>query len=640
MTATPSTAPVDAPATGWRVLMTRQRWVEVARIAITGLAAGLYWQQAVPIEVLWAAVALGLYPLVKTGLLDLMREHKIGTEIFVTIATLVAMLGGETVAGAVLMVIILIAEFIADLNTDRARASIKALIGSVPQVALLRDARDASGERSVPVADLRAGDVVLVRGGEKIPVDGQVVAGQGSVNEAPITGESVPKDKAVGSTVFAGTVVDSGALDIRADKIGGDTLFSRIVSLVEDAEAHQAPVQKLADRVAAWLIPVVLVFLVGVYLVTRDVRTVVTLLIFTSPAELGLATPLVMIAAIARAARSGILIKGGLYLELLAKVDVVVFDKTGTLTANRPVVVRVTPHASGGEGGGDAALSETEILRLAAAADRRSAHPLARAVVAHAATLGLDVPEPQAFEAVQARGVKATVEGRAVLIGNPALLKESGVVLPDVLASDGETPLHVAVDGRLVGIIGIADTLRPGAREALAALKASGVKRIVMLTGDNAATAHTVARGLGVDEVRADLMPEGKVAAIAELQAQGHRVAMVGDGVNDAPALARADVGIAMGGGGTQAALEAADIALMTDDLAKIAGARAIARRAYRTVQENLFVGVGVVHMLGITAALMGWIGPIEAAIIHLGPDVLVFVNSVKLLRVRIQGLP
>ncbi len=432
-----------------------------------------------------------------------------------------------------------------------------------------------------------------------------------------------------------GTVVDSGALDIQADKIGGDTMFARIISLVEDAEAHQAPVQRLADRVAAWLIPVALIFLVGVYLVTRDVRMVVTLLIFTSPAELGLATPLVMIAAIARAARSGILIKGGLYLELLAKVDVVVFDKTGTLTANKPVVVRVTAHVTAQ----DSALSEAEMVRLAAAADRRSAHPLARAVVAHAATLGLVVPEPTDYVQLQARGVKATVEGRAVLVGNPALLTEAGVSLPNADTSDGETPVHVAVDGRFVGIIGIADTLRTGAREALAELKASGVKRIVMLTGDNAATANSVARGLGVDEVRADLMPEDKVAVIAELQAQGHRVAMVGDGVNDAPALARADVGIAMGGGGTQAALEAADIALMTDDLAKIAGARAIARKAYRTVQENLFVGVGVVHVLGIAAALLGWIGPIEAAVIHLGPDVLVFVNSVKLLRVRIAGI-
>ncbi len=614
-------------AVGLMALMTRERWIEVARIVVTGLIALLFWQGLVPIQVLWVAIAIGLYPLVKTGILDLIHEHKVGTEIFVTIATLVAVFGGETVAGAVLMVIILIAEFIAELNTDRARASIKSLIGSVPQVALLRT---ESGERSVPIGELKVGDVVLVRPGEKIPVDGRVVGGQGSVNEAPITGESVPKDKGIDAQVFAGTVVDSGALDIRTERLGTDTTFSRIIALVESAEAEAAPVQKLADKVAAWLIPVVFVFLIVVYFVTRDVRTIVTLMIFTSPAELGLATPLVMIAAIARAARTGILIKGGIYLETLAKVDVMVFDKTGTLTANRPEVVEISSR--------NAAVDENTLLRFAAAADRRSAHPLAKAVVDAANRKDLAVPEPESFDQLQGRGVRATVEGRVVLVGNAALLRESGVALEAAVEDGGRTPVHVAVEGQFAGVIFIADTLRPGAREALAELKASGVKRIVMLTGDNAATAQVIATELGIDEVRADLIPEDKVAAIAELQAQGHRVAMVGDGINDAPALAKADVGIAMGGGGTQAALEAADIALMTDDLAKIAAARAIARRAYRTVQENLFVGVGVVHVLGITAALLGWIGPIQAAIIHLGPDILVFVNSVKLLKVRIKG--
>ncbi|MCA3234243.1 MAG: cadmium-translocating P-type ATPase [Cupriavidus sp.] len=606
-------------------LMTRERWIEVGRIALTGLIAFLYWQQLVPIEVLLAAVAIGLYPLVKTGLKDLFTERKIGTEIFVTIATIVAVFGGETIAGAVLMVIILIAEFIAELNTDRARASIKSLIGSVPQVALVRD---AGGERTVPIAQVTAGQVVLVRTGEKIPVDGVVVGGAGAVNQAPITGESVPQDKAEGSQVFAGTIVESGAIDVRTDKVGGDTIFSRIIALVEDAESERAPVQKLADRVASWLIPVVLVFLVGVFLVTRDVSKIVTLLIFTSPAELGLATPLVMIAAIARAARTGILIKGGLYLELLAKADAMVFDKTGTLTANKPKVVRVEVLEPG--------LSDTDFLRLAAAADRRSAHPLAKAVVDEAAARDMQVPEPDNFEQIQARGVKASVEGRVVLVGNPALLREAGVTLDRSVEDPGSTPVHVAVDGRFAGVIFIADTLRPGAAEAIAALRESGVKRIVMLTGDNAATAQAIASQLGVDEVKADLMPQDKVAAIAQLQAKGLKVAMVGDGVNDAPALARAEVGIAMGGGGTQAALEAADIALMTDDLNKIVAARNIARRSYRTIQENLWVGVGVVHVLVITAALMGWIGPIQAAFIHLGPDVMVFLNSVKLLRVRI----
>ena len=614
-------------AAGLMALMTRERWIEVARIVVTGLIALLFWQGLVPVQVLWVAIAIGLYPLVKTGILDLFHEHKVGTEIFVTVATLVAVFGGETVAGAVLMVIILIAEFIAELNTDRARASIKSLIGSVPQVALLRT---ESGERSVPIGELKIGDVVLVRPGEKIPVDGRVVGGQGSVNEAPITGESVPKDKAIDAQVFAGTVVDSGALDIRTERLGTDTTFSRIIALVESAESEAAPVQKLADKVAAWLIPVVFVFLIVVYFVTRDVRTIVTLMIFTSPAELGLATPLVMIAAIARAARTGILIKGGIYLETLAKVDVMVFDKTGTLTANRPEVVEVSSR--------NTAFDENALLRLAAAADRRSAHPLAKAVVDAASRKNLAVPEPESFDQLQGRGVRATVEGSVVLVGNAALLRESGVALEAAVEDGGRTPVHVAVDGQFAGVIFIADTLRPGAKQALAELKASGVKRIVMLTGDNAATAQVIATELGIDEVRADLMPEDKVLAIAELQGQGHRVAMVGDGINDAPALAKADVGIAMGGGGTQAALEAADIALMTDDLGKIAAARAIARRAYRTVQENLFVGVGVVHVLGITAALLGWIGPIQAAIIHLGPDILVFVNSVKLLKVRIKG--
>jgi heavy metal translocating P-type ATPase len=627
MTAISGSAPSVNKGSSLGALMTRARWIEVGRIVLTGIIALLYWQALVPIQVLWVAVAIGLYPLVKTGLLDLVHERKVGTEIFVTIATLVAVLGGETVAGAVLMVIILIAEFIADLNTDRARASIKSLIGSVPQVALVRT---SSGDQVTPISALKIGSVVLVRAGEKIPVDGTVTSGQASVNEATITGESLPKEKLSGASVFAGTLVEAGAIDIRTEKVGGDTTFSRIIALVEEAESVQAPVQKLADKVSAWLIPVVFVFLLVVYFYTRDIRTIVTLMIFTSPAELGLATPLVMIAAIARAARSGILIKGGLYLELLAKVDVMVFDKTGTLTANKPEVVRVDTR--------NAAFSQDDLLRLAAAADRRSAHPLAKVIVDYAASKKLSVPEPEQYEQLQGRGVKAKIEGRAVLVGNAALLRENQVPLTVAVENGGQTPIHVAVDGAFAGVIFIADTLRPGAREALALLRENGVKRIVMLTGDNAATANAVAAGIGIDEVRADLMPADKVSAIAELQKQGHRVAMIGDGVNDAPALARADVGIAMGAGGTHAALEAADIALMTDDLGKIAVARAIARRAYRTVQENLFVGVGVVHVLGITAALLGWIGPIEAAVIHLGPDVLVFVNSVKLLRVRIPG--
>ena len=286
----------------------RQRWFEIAVIVITGSAALLYWLGLLALPLLYSAVALGLMPLATTAVHDLVRERKIGTELFISIATVIAMVGGEYVAGAVMLSIILIAELIADLNSERARASIKSLIGAIPQTALVRrDGREAS----IAIDDVKVGEIVIVRAGERIPVDGTVASGKASVNQAPITGESVPVEKRTDDQVFAGTVVDLGALDVRVDKRGKETLYSRIIALVENAQASQAPVQKLTDRVAAWLIPVVLVFLVAVFAVTRDLKLIITLMIFTSPAELGLATPLVIIAAVARAAQSGILLKGG-----------------------------------------------------------------------------------------------------------------------------------------------------------------------------------------------------------------------------------------------------------------------------------------------------------------------------------------
>ncbi|HMA22098.1 MAG TPA: HAD-IC family P-type ATPase, partial [Gemmatimonadaceae bacterium] len=357
----------SAPAaTNWSELLTRPRWIEIARIVGVGLIVFLYSRGIVQLPVLLAAVAIGIYPLVKTGILDVLHEHRIGTEIFVTIATGIALLGREYSAGAIMMVIILIAEFIAELNTERARASIRSLIGSVPQVALVHR---PGGDVSLPVEQVAVGDIVIVRAGEKIPVDGVVQKGTASVNQAPITGESIPSEKNPGSQVFAGTVVELGALDVETVKVGGETMFSRIIALVETAEESQAPVQRLADRVAAWLIPVVLIFLLGVWLLTHNLRMIITLLIFTSPAEIGLATPLVVIASIARAAKAGILLKGGVYLEQLAKIKTLAFDKTGTLTIGRPEVARIEVLAAG--------IDELTLLRFAAAAERRSSHPLA-----------------------------------------------------------------------------------------------------------------------------------------------------------------------------------------------------------------------------------------------------------------------
>ena len=608
-----------------RALLTPARRTELLRIAGVGVVTLLYWLQRVPLWLLFAAVAVGLYPLVKTGVSDLLRERKIGTELFVSVATGIALAGGEYVAGSVLMTIILIAEFVADFNTDRARASIRALVGAAPRTATVRE---AGGERVVPVEQLTAGTIVLARAGEKVPVDGVVVSGTAAVNEASITGESVPVERSPGGSVLAGTLVESGAIDVRTEKVGADTMFARIVALVEEAESEAAPVQKLTDRIAAWLLPLVLVFLIVVFVLTHDVRKIVTLLIFTSPAELGLATPMVMLAAIARAARLGILVKGGLYLEQLAKVDTVVFDKTGTLTSGRPRVSGITVHDDG--------MSEQDILHYAAAADSRSAHPLANAVVDEARKRAVDIPEPRDFQTIHGRGVVAEVDAREVIVGNTALLEERGVSIVDLAAHRGMA-VHVALNGKLAGTVEFVDEVRPPAAEVVRELKATGVRRVVMLTGDNEEAAHLVGTAVGIEDIRARLLPQQKIAAIDALQREGSIVAMVGDGVNDAPALARADVGIAMGARGTEAALEAADIALMTDDLRKIVQARALARRAFRTIKENVIGGVGVVHVLGIAAALFGWIGPIQAAMLHLGPDVLVFLNSVKLLRVRLE---
>lgn len=499
------------------------------------------------------------------------------------------------------------------------------MIGSVPEVTLIRD---EAGDHKIPVEQLKVGDIVLVRSGEKIPVDGIIINGTGSVNEATITGESLPVEKEKGSSVLAGTLVYVGAFDIRTEKIGPDTIFARIIQLVENAEKNQAQVEKLADKVAAWLIPAVFIFLFIVYLITRDLHKIVTLLIFTSPAELALATPLVVISSVARAAHSGILVKGGLYLESLAKAEVIFFDKTGTLTIGQPHVVKAYSI--------DSKYSENDIITLAASADQRSSHPLAKAIVDYAKEKKLKLIEPTEFKSLQGRGVKATLKNQTLLVGNAVLLTESKISLPDIKIEDLGTVIYVVLNNQSIGVLVLADQIRSSAKEALAKLKETGVRTLVMLTGDSKAVAEQVGYQLGIDIIKTELFPEDKVNAIAAYEKDGRVVVMVGDGVNDAPALARATVGLAMGARGTQAALEAADIALMTDDLEKIVLARSIAKRAYKTIKENLIFGVGIVHVLGIIAALLGWIGPIQAEMLHLVPDLLVFVNSVKLLKVKI----
>lgn len=609
-----------------QVFFSRQFIWEILRIAVVGVAIVLFYFHLIPLPVLLAAMALGLYSLIKAAVHDLFRDRKIGTELFITIAVVISVLGKEYLAGAVVLMIILIAEYIASASGEKARSSIKELIGSVPQTAIIK----INGqEKEISLDELKIGDIVLVKAGEKIPVDGKVTGGGGAVNQAPITGESLPLEKSTGSDVFAGTIVESGALDIEMTQSGKDTVFSRIIAMVEEAESQKAPVEKLTDKVAAWLIPFVFLFVGGVYFYTRDVRLVIALLIFTSPAELGLATPLVTIAAIARAAKEGILVKGGKYLEELAKVSTVVFDKTGTLTMGHPQVSKIEVI--------DTRFPESQLIAFAAAADRRSSHPLAKAIIASAEKMNLDYPEPQEFEVVQGRGIHATVDNKKIMLGNLAMMKEGYIPVGENKTNSVNTLVYLAVDQKLAGIFHLSDTIRSGAKEMIAELERGGVKNIVMLTGDNEETAKNVAAAIGIKNVRANLLPGDKINFIKKLQKDGNKVAMVGDGINDAPALVQANIGIAMGAMGTQAAMEAADIVLMEDKLEKIERARAISKRAFRTIKENIIVGVGVVHVTGIILVLLKVLGPVEAAAIHLLPDTLVFINSIKLLKVKIR---
>jgi len=598
---------------------------EIARILTVGIASSLFYLEVIPLAILLMAMAFGLYSLIKTAVQDLLKKRKIGTELFIAIAVFISVLGQEYLAGAVVLMIILIAEYIALASGERARASIKELVGSVPNIAIVK--KDGK-ETVVKIDDLNIGDIILVKAGEKIPVDGNVTEGSGSVNQAPITGESVPQEKEIGSDVFAGTIIELGALNIKMTKAGNDTVFSRIIALVEEAESQQAPIEKLTNRVASYLIPIVFIFVGAVYFYTRDVKLIIALLIFTSPAELGLATPLVTIAAIARAAREGILIKGGLFLEELAKVTTVIFDKTGTLTAGSPTVNQISVI--------DKNYTQNEVAQLAATADRRSGHPLAKAILDYANQQKLPYKEPTQFNVIKGRGVTAEVEGKHLLLGNKAFMEENAVQVEETITNLTYTAVYLAVDKKLAGILYVSDAIRAGAKEMVDGLRKSGITNIIMLTGDNEITAKHVANLVGISDFRANLLPEDKIRIVKELQLQGAKIAMVGDGINDAPALVQANIGIAMGAMGTEAAMEAADIVLMQDKLEKIERARVISKRAFRTIKENIIVGVGVVHIIGITLVLLKIIGPVEAAAIHLLPDTLVFINSIKLLKIKI----
>jgi len=519
----------------------------------------------------------------------------------------------------------------------RASESVRKLLGLRPNTA--RVIRGGT-ESEVPLEEVQVGDLVRVKPGDKVPTDGVIVEGKAAVDEAMLTGESIPVDKKEGDEVYGATINRTGLLTVRATKVGTDTALAQIIKLVEDAQAGQAPIQKLADRVASYFVPLVILVALGSlaawYLAgagfLHGFTAFIAVLIIACPCALGLATPAAMVVGTSKGAANGILIKGGEALETAGKVDVVVLDKTGTVTTGEPSVTDV---ASVGD------LTEEELLGLAASAESGSEHPVGEAMVKAARGMKILVERPSGFEAVPGMGVKATVGKRRVLVGNRGLFEREkvGVGQADTTASEleekGKTSMMVAVDERVAGVIAVADTLKPGAKDAVGSLRSAGL-RVVMLTGDNANTAKAIATEAGIDEVVAEVLPSQKSESVKNLKGAGHVVAMVGDGINDAPALAQADLGIAIGSG-TDVAIETAGIVLMKSDLRDVGNAISLSRATMSKIRQNLFWAFAYNAIL-IPVAATGYLNPILAGIAMALSSVSVVTNSLSLNRIKLTS--
>jgi Cd2+/Zn2+-exporting ATPase len=549
-------------------------------------------------------------------------------------ATGAAVLGDWSEAATVVFLFSL-AQALEARTLDRARNAIRALMDLTPADALVRD---AAGERRVGVDEVAVGATIVIRPGEKIPLDGIIVAGASSVNQAPVTGESLPAEKAPGDDVFAGTINGRGALDVRVTRLRRDTTLARIIHLVERAQAQRAPAQTLVERFARVYTPAVIVLAAAVAVIPpllfqagwhAWLYRALVLLVVSCPCALVISTPVSIVAALAGAARKGVLIKGGVHLENTSKVRCVAFDKTGTLTRGTPEVVDLVSL-----NGVDAAT----VIALAASVEQRSTHPIAQAILDHARAAGVSAPPADDVSALPGKGAQGHVGGVPVLIGNHRLFEEQGLCSPafhDRLAdieANGRTAVLVARAGQTIGIIAVADRPRESARAAVDLLRAQGIARIVMLTGDSRGTAKAIAAEIGVDEFRAELLPEDKVAAVEELRRTHGSVAMVGDGVNDAPALASADVGIAMGVAGSDAALETADVALMADELLRIPYALRLSRATVRNIRMNLVISI-VLKAAFVVAAVGGVATLWMAVLADTGASVIVIANAMRLLR-------
>ena len=597
----------------------RVELLRIGMVALGVLASALQlWRPFPRFDIISLAAAVaGGYPIYREAAAAL-AKRRMTMELSMTLAIGAALAIGESFTASVIVLFVLVAEVLEHLTVARGRHAIERLLGLMPQEASVQ--RDGV-THEVSVMEVRLGDVVLVRPGARIPVDGTVVSGHSSVDQSSITGESLPSEKLIGSRVFAGSINQSGTLQLSTSSVGKDTAFGRIIEAVETAEKSRAPIQRTADRLAGYLVYFALAAAALTFLITRDARATISVIIVAGACGIAAGTPLAILGAIGQAASRGAIVKGGVYLEALGNIDTVVLDKTGTLTLGKPEVVNVV--CAGGT-------TPEAVVEAAALAERPSEHPLAKAVLEKAAALKLPPVHPLSFAYTPGSGIRCRApDGTEVLVGSRAFV---GAAVP--LDASPAAPAHlsevlVARGGVFLGSLHIADVLRPEATQAVAALKRMGLST-VLLTGDAAAIARTVGEQLGVDESAGELLPEDKLTRVKALATAGRRVAMVGDGINDAPALMEAQVGIAMGGG-TEVARESAGIVLLGDDLMVLVEAIRVARACHRIIMQN-FWGTLVVDAVGIALAATGFLNPLLAAFIHVSSELAFILNSTRLL--------
>jgi P-type Cu+ transporter len=588
-----------------------------------GLLDGL--TRLIPFPVGVGLVLLGGAPI----FLNVIRatlQRQVISHTLMSIGALAAILVGEWTTAMVVVFFMHIGRFTEKLTAEGARRAVKDLTAMAPQTARLEENLE---EKEIPIADVRIDDIVVVRPGERIPVDGEVIYGQGAIDQSSVTGESMPVETVTGLHVFAATILKQGSLKVRTRAIGAQSTFGKVIKMVEEAELHRADVQRFADKFSAYYLPIVLGIAILTFLFSRDLLATAAVLLVACSCSIALATPIAMLASVGASAKKGVLIKGGKYIETLARADVLLIDKTGTLTLGRPVITNVIPLSSpSGRGAGGEGLNENALLSLAASADRYSEHPLAEALRTSARERGLELQEAAEFESVAGTGVHARINGKSISVGRLPLQRDAKVT---ALESQGKTVLSVLIDEKLSGWIAASDTLRREVPEALQAVKELGITQIELITGDNERVASSLAHSLGIS-YRAGLMPEDKIRVVREYQSQGKVVVMIGDGINDAPALAQANVGIAMGRAGTDIAMEAAHITLMREDWTLIPQLLQTARRTMRVVKGNLAF-TAVYNIVGLILAALGLLPPVLAAALQSIPDLGILGNSARLLR-------